>query len=389
MKKIYIIVISALIFLSCGKKPVHIESLEVLIKNKNVAKIQSQKEHILKSYDSIATILERYETALNDLNPDKKLPLVTTYKVVTTPFQHYVSLQGDVATKQNLIIFPEYAGTLQRVYVKEGQRVTKGQLLAVINDGGLSQQVAQLEVQAALAKTTFERQKRLWNQKIGSEIQFLQAKTNYQAQKNAVKQLKQRFAKTRVTAPFSGIIDDVISEQGQIVAPGQSMLFRIVNLSNMYVKADVPESYLSKIKRGSLVKVGFSSIGKEVVGKVRQVSNIINPNNRTFSIEVAVPNKDKMIKPNLIANLEILDYQKENALLIPTDIIQENAQGEKFVFIVKPTKNNEATVVKTLITTGVSYKNKVEVLNGLQPNTTIVKEGAVTLRDGLTVNTSL
>ncbi len=385
MKNISILFISFFLFISCDKTPENRQSLETLITNKDEKGIRAKKASVLKSYDSISNVLATIENALSTFSSDKNLPLVSTFIVKENNFKHYVTLQGDVATKQNIIIFPEYAGTLQRVYVTEGQRVVKGQLLAIIDDGGLRQQVAQLETQVQLAKTTFERQKRLWKEKIGSEIQFLQTKTNYQAQTSALNHLKKRLSKTRVTAPFSGIIDDVISEQGQVVAPGQSMLFRIVNLSNMYVKADVPESYLNSIKKGTTANVQFLSIGKEVFGKVRQVSNVINPNNRTFRIEIAVPNKDKKIKPNLIANLEILDYQNDNALLVPTDVIQENAKGEKFVFIVKPIKENEATVVKTIITTGISYNNLIEITNGLNTNTTIVKEGAITLRDGLTV----
>lgn len=385
MKKVYITLVSIALLISCGKKPETTVSLETLIQQKDVKGIQAKKEVVLKSYDSISAVLATIEVALNDFNPTKQLPVITVFEVKETVFNHYVDLQGDVATKQNIIIFPEYSGLLSKVYVTEGQRVEKGQLLAVIADGGLRQQLAQLEVQAAFAKTTYERQQRLWKQKIGSEINYLQAEATYKSQKNAVEQLKVQLEKTKVTAPFSGVIDDVISEQGQIVAPGQSQLFRIVNLNNMYVKASVPESYLATIKKGTFVKLQFTSLGKNIEGTVRQVSNVINPNNRTFSIEISIPNTDRMIKPNLIANLEILDYSNKKALLIPSDVIQENAQGAKFVYVVQPTKNKEVSVVKTAIKTGVSYRNKIEVIQGLTANTIIVKEGAITMRNGLTV----
>lgn len=161
--------------------------------------------------------------------------------------------------------------------------------MAKIDDGGLSQQLAQLQIQVDLAKTTFERQERLWNQKIGSEIQYLQAKSSYEAQASAVNQLQQQLEKTNVRAPFSGTIDDVITDQGSVVAPGQSALFRIVNLDNMYIETDVPERYISDISEGKEVLVEFPILGITLNAKVRQAGNFINPANRTFKAEIAVP----------------------------------------------------------------------------------------------------
>lgn len=383
MKKI-IILILAIIVVSCSKQEAT-ASVDEVIKEGNLEKIKAKRDEVLKSYDELSQKLSKLEEAIAEKDPNKKLPLVTIFTIKKEAFQHFIDIQGDVETKQNLLIYPEYSGVLQNVYVTEGQKVRKGQLLAKIDDGGLSSQLAQLRTQLQLAKTTYERQKRLWDQKIGSEIQYLQAKANYESQQNAVNQVSAQLAKTNITAPFSGSIDEVIAEQGSVVSPGSGGLMRIVNLDNMYVKAAVPENYLGTISKNASVTVEFPSLGKTVTGKVRQVSDFIDPNNRTFAVEIDVPNKDKEIKPNLVARLAINDYESKDAILIPDNIIQENAKGEKFVFIVSNKQEDQATVTRTKVTTGLSYNNTIEITSGLKPEDVIVKDGAVTLRDGVTV----
>merc|ERR1712173_573016 len=224
------------------------------------------------------------------------------------------------------------------------------------DDGGLSQQLAQLKIQADLARTTFERQKRLWDQNIGSEIQYLQAKSSYEAQQEAVNQLQQQVAKTNVKAPFSGTIDDVITEQGSVVAAGQTQLMRIVNLDDMYIETDVPESYITDVTKGKDVTVTIPVINKTVDTKIRQAGDFVNPANRTFKIEVPVPNKDKDIKPNLTAKLKINDYTNEAALLVPLSIISENGEG---------------IATKVIIKTGKTQGDVIEVLEGIKDGTEI------------------
>jgi RND family efflux transporter MFP subunit len=268
-----------------------------------------------------------------------------------------------------------------RVQVKKGQRVSKGQTIARIDDGGLSNQVAQLETQAALAKTTFERQERLWNQKIGSEIQFLQAKSQYESSENMVKQMKSQLGKTLVKAPFSGVIDDVITEQGTVVAPGMA-LFRIVNLSNMYVSAEVPESYLNTVTKGKEVSVFFPVLGETISTTVRQTGNYINPSNRSFPIEIAVPNKTGKVKPNLTARLSINDYTAKNAILIPLNVINENAEGEQYVYTAfAKAEGNKNIAKQKIITTGKSQGDRIEVLSGIKVGDQIIVEGARSVKD--------
>lgn len=380
MKKIITVLFVSLVLASCGEKDT--STVDGVIESKNLELIRAKKIDVLSSYDSIGKLLTKLDVAISELDTLKKLPLVTTFQVNDTVFKHYIDIQGNVETDQNILIYPEYQGLLTRVYVKEGQRVSKGQLLASIDDGGLSSQVAQMQTQYELAKTTFERQERLWNQKIGSEIQYLQAKSNMEGLRNSVNQMKAQLGRTNVRAPFSGEIDEVITEQGQVVAPGAQALMRIVNLNDMYVKASVPENYLGSIQKGTTVNVSFPALGEKRMGVVRNVGNFINPDNRTFEIEIDIPNKENKIKPNLIAKLEINDYTKEKAQLIPANVIQENSKGEKFVYIVGEIEGGEALVTKKQIETGLKYEGNIEVLSGLESGEIIVSAGALTLKDG-------
>ena len=380
MKKILAIILLTTIFVSCGEKKK--ETIEDIVNSKNLEKIKEKYAEIKTQEQVLSQKLKTLDSAKKVLEGTKSLQLITTFEVKEEVFNHFLEIQGSVVTKQNIVLYPEFSGTLNNVYVKEGQKVSKGQILAKIDDSGLSQQLAQVKVQENLAKTTFERQKRLWEQNIGSEIQYLQAETNYMAQKTAVKQLEAQLSKTNVVAPFSGVIDDVISEQGSVVVPGQSPILRIVNLNDMYVEAEVPENYLPNVIPGKQVEAYFSVLNKTVTTSVRQVGNYINPNNRAFKIEVGIPNNDNDVKPNLTARLKINDYTNEKAILIPQNIISENSNGDQYIYIVKDIDSlSRATAKQIFITTGKTQGDLIEVLSGLNVGDKIIKEGARSVQD--------
>ncbi|MFT4697908.1 MAG: membrane fusion protein (multidrug efflux system) [Flavobacteriaceae bacterium] len=380
MKNIYVLIVTTLLLTSCGGDK---KSVESIIEKENLVDIRTKKNEISNQIQELSNQVKQLDVAIAKLDTVKKIPLITTFTAKQSVFNHFLELQGNVQTKKNILIYPEMSGILTKVFVKEGQKVSKGQLLARIDDGGLRQQVAQMQIQADLAKTTFERQERLWNQKIGSEIEFLQAKSTYEAQLKAVSQMQSQLAKTGIRAPFSGIIDDIITEQGTVVAPGQSQLIRIVNLSDMYIETDVPESYLSYITVDKKVQVEFSVLGKTMDGKIRQTGNFINPANRTFKVEIAVPNKDRSIKPNLTAKLKVNDYTNEKALLIPQSIISENANGEQYIYVVKnKSASNEGVAERIIIETGKTQGDVIEVLKGLENGAEIIQEGARSVKDG-------
>lgn len=381
MKKILYIATVILVVSSCGNKE---QSVESIIAQGDLETLRAKKSEISERQKQIETQIRILDSAIATKAGNEKLPLVSTIAASAEKFNHFLELQGDVSTKQNVLVYPEMSGTLQRVYVKEGQRVSKGQVLASIDDGGMGSQLSQLKTQAALAKTTFERRKRLWDQKIGSEIEYLAAKTEYEAAQDAIKQSESQLGKSTIRAPFSGIIDDVIKDQGTVVSPGPgSEVFRIVNLSNMYIEVDVPEAYLGAVTEGKEALVYFPILGDSITTKIRQTGNFINPANRSFSVEIPVPNKEGKIKPNLTAKVKLNDYASDKAILLPSSIISENAEGDQYVFVAEASgSENEATVKKTIITTGKTQGGKVEILTGLTGGNQIIMEGARSVKDG-------
>ncbi|MAO10265.1 MAG: efflux transporter periplasmic adaptor subunit [Flavobacteriaceae bacterium] len=384
MKKFIYLLLITITAVSCGNKEGSVDSL---IEKGNLTEIKAKKAELSTQQKELKAKIDKLNTFIEKEERHDRALLVSTEKINDTVFKHFVEVQGDVETDQNIIIYPEFSGVLTNVYVNEGQRVSKGQRLAKIDDGGLSSQLAQQETQVALAKTTFERQQRLWNQKIGSEIQYLEAKANYEAADKAAQQIRSQLSKTIITAPFAGVIDNVIAEQGQVVNQGQTEVIRLVNLSDMYVKASLPENYLNSIEKGTEVNVRLSSIGEEYKGTVRQVGNYINPDNRTFDVEIAIPNKDNKVKPNLIATVRLNDYTNENAITIPESILQENSNGETIAFIYEPVTDSTGTAKRVIVETGLNYDNRIEIKSGLNDGEIIILEGAKSVRDGQKVTT--
>jgi len=378
MKKIIaLLTISALLF-SCSKKD-NISSIDELINSKNTKALIERKAVLQADLTKINEALEKLEVK-------KEEALVEIQTVIDTTFNHYLEIQGNVNTKENILVQPEFSGTLSALNIKAGDRVNKGQILARVDDAGISQQLASLENQYALTKTTFERQKNLWDKKIGSEIQFLQAQAQMVSAQKGVAQIKAQLAKTVIRAPFSGTIDEVFVEKGQVVAPSMQGLMRIVNLGNMYVSTTVPETYIGKLKQGTEVDVFLASLGKTYKGKVRQIGNFINPNNRSFGIEVSVPNPENLLRPNQVAKLKIIDYINKKAIVVPTNVIQEDAEGNKFVFTAVNATENTATAKKTIVKLGQTSDNVTEIVSGLSSKDKIVTEGANTISDGMKLN---
>lgn len=378
MKKIILLTVLSFVLFACENKQ-NEQSLENLIATKNI-KALNDKKTVLQAE------ITKIEEALAKLDVKKEEALVAVATLKDTVFSHYLDIQGNVDTRDNILVQPEFSGTLTSLTVKAGQRVTKGQILGKVDDAGMSQQLASLESSYALAKTTFERQKNLWDKKIGSEIQFLQAQNQMTAAQKGVAQLKAQLSKTVIRAPFSGTIDDVFVEKGQVVAPNPQGLMRIVNLNNMFVSTSVPESYIGKLKVGDQVAVFLSSLNKTYNGKVRQIGNFINPNNRSFGIEVSLPNPENLLRPNQVAKLKIVDYVSKGAIVVPTGIIQEDGTGSNYVYVVEGSNGKTGTAKKVVVTVGKSSDNVTEILSGLNAEDIIVTEGVNSISNGMKLN---
>lgn len=387
MRKInYILTLTiiSILAVACGGGSEQETSINALIEGGDIEAIRAKKNELVSQYKSLEIKITELDDAIAANTENANLPLVTVFQAKSQEFTHYVELQGDVTTKQNVLIYPETAGTLVAVHVNEGQRVSKGQLLGTIDNGGMGSQLIQMKTQLSLAKTTFERQERLWKQKIGSEIQYLQAKTNYESQKSAVDQMESQLDRFKIRAPFNGILDDIIKDQGTVVSPGPgSEVFRIVNLSNMYIEVLVPETYIASVVAGKEAKVFFPILNTTVDSKVKETGNYINPNNRSFSVKVPVPNKDGSIKPNLTAKVKINDYYQEKAILIPQSVVSENADGEQYAYVVSNIKGDRTALAKRkIIKTGKTQDGLVEVLEGITDGESIILEGARSVKDG-------
>jgi RND family efflux transporter MFP subunit len=374
MRKIILVATSLLLF-ACGGK-----STDDLIKEENITELKNRKSEIQAELAKIDAVLNKGGKT------EESEALVSVLTLKDTVFNHYLEIQGNINTKENILVQPEFSGTLTSLNVKAGQRVSKGQILGKVDDAGMSQQLASIENQYTLAKTTFERQKNLWDKKIGSEIQYLQAQTQMISAQKSVAQMKAQLAKTLILSPFSGTIDEVFVERGQVVSPNPQGLMRIVNLSNMYVTTSVPETYIGKLKAGTEVDVFLTSLGKTYKGKVRQVGNYINPNNRSFGIEVSVPNPDNLLRPNQVAKLKIIDYTVKDAIVVPTNVVQEDGEKNKFVFIVTNVIGKKGIAKKIIVKVGKSSDNVTEILSGLSANDLIVTEGVNTISEGMKLN---
>ena len=382
MKKTIISLSFSLLLMACGQETEKAVS-SITVNKGTLDELQIQKANYTLQIKELTLALDSLNQKLEKMSGGQKRVLVTALEIKSQIFNHTIEIQANIKTRQNLQLFPEFGGRLNQILVKEGQEVKKGTLLAVIDDAGLQDQLDQMKLQLQLVKTTFERTQRLWDQKIGSEMMYLEAKTRFKSQQKQVAQMRNQLSKTRIYAPFSGVIDEIIARKGSALTPGMTPIMRIVNLDNMYVESDVPENYLANITKGSLAKVSIPVLNETQNTVVRQTGNFIQPNNRTFRVEAPIKNPTGMIKPNLNARLSIVDYSNPEALMIPFRVIRENAKGDSFVFILTGQEQvNEYITEQRFVTLGMSKNELVEITKGLNTEDLIVDEGVSLLVTG-------
>ena len=382
MKKTIIFLNFLLLLLACGQETE--KTVSSITANKDTLdELQIQKTIYTRQINELSLALDSLNQKLEKMSGSQKRVLVTAIEIKPQIFNHTIEIQANIKTRQNLQLFPEFGGRLNQILVEEGQEVKRGTLLAVIDDAGLQDQLDQMKLQLYLAKTTFERTQRLWDQKIGSEMMYLEAKTRFKSQQKQVAQMRDQLSKTKIYAPFSGVIDEIIARKGSALAPGMTPVMRIVNLDNMYVESDVPENYLANITKGSLAKVSIPVLNETQNTVVRQTGNFIQPDNRTFRVEAPIKNPTGMIKPNLNARLSIVDYSNPEALMIPIRVIRENSKGDSFVFILTGQEENNGYITEQrFVTLGMSKDELVEITKGVNTEDLIVDEGVSLLVTG-------
>ncbi len=348
----------------------------------DLGKLMAERDQLKASKDSIGLLLAELETQISALDTTKKLSLVTLKESEQKRFEHFFKVYGTVQTDNMAMINAETQGKIESIWIEEGTKVSKGQKLAQINADVIRRSIAELENRLELAQTVFERQERLWNQNIGSEIQYLQAKNDRDAIKKSLQTAQEQLAITTITAPFNGVIDEVFPKEGEYTAPG-APFFRLVNLEKVYIKADISENYLGKIKEGDSVIVEVPNVKDATFQtSISRIGDFINPDNRTFKIKLELKNTSNILKPNMLAEISIRDYQNDSAVVIPENLILQGAQNEYFVYTLNTTSENTGVAQKAQLEIGKSYNNEVEILKGLPANTMVIDKGARSIQNG-------
>ncbi len=365
-----ILALFSLLTIACGKEE---EDRIGLLKS-----LKKQK----KELDAQIKILETDLKAEGLLQTEVNEISVTAIKMTPSTFLHEVEIRGGVESRKDVVLSAESMGRIVAINVKEGQSVTKGQLLVRLEADILRSNIAELETQLELATTIFERQSRLWKQDIGTEVQYLEAKNNKESLDNRLSAMKAQLRQSNVYAPFSGVIDNIPARVGQMAQPGMQLI-RIVNQSEMYITTDVSESFLGKFSEGQKANIHFPTQDKTVETKVTSVGSVIKNDNRTFEVELKMPKVDFSVKPNQVVVVQLVDYKNEKAYVVPTKIIQKDSKGSYLYELVDEKGDKKAK--KIYVTPGLSFQLETEVVAGLNSDQLIAKEGYRDLSEGVTV----
>jgi len=347
--------------------------------------LQTKQKILKKQIDSLKRELVKVERQLRD-TVTEEIPSIGADTVAYRPFSYYIDLQGVVKSDGNVMVVPVFQGEVEKIYKKPGDKVRKGELIMKLDDKVLRNQIDEVRTQYKLAKTAYERQKRLWEQKIGSEMAYLQAKTNYESLGKKLRTLNEQLKKARVTSPIDGTVDELLIKEGETTMPGRPVA-RIVNLDDVYVEADVSEKYLKDITAGKPAVVEFPEAGITQDAKVDYTGNFIHPNNRTYKIRVDVENENNLLKPNLTAKIKVLAQQIDSATVIPVSLVQEDAQGNPFVYVLDSLTTDENgrviyVVKKRPVQRGLVYNKQVWISEGLKPGDKLALTGAFGLTEG-------
>jgi len=336
--------------------------------------------------DQKAKLEEQIATLEQDLLAkgviEKKLRTVAIAELKTAPFFHFIDLQGKVDADESVAATSKMPGALKAVYVHNGDVVRKGQLLAQLEDAVILSNLEELKGQLEVATDLYERQKSLWEQNIGSEVQYIQAKNNKESLERSIHTLQETWQNTKILAPTSGTVDNVMLNQGEAISPGIPLAM-IINLNKLKIKGEVTEAYATKVKKGDVVEVYFPDSGTEIKTKISYVSQSINPISRTFTVESALGKGN--YSANQIAVMKIVDYQNPKAIVIPINLIQSSEDGDFVLVAEKTGEGQQALIKRVVIRQGQNYNGYVEILDGLKEGDWVVSTGFQDVNNGETV----
>jgi membrane fusion protein (multidrug efflux system) len=370
MKYFILSLIAATLMASCGSNGTGNAQLDALI---------AKRDSLKNMQSNLAKELATIEEQIALLDTGIKAPAVAVMPVIRQDFKSYFQVQGYVTTDNQAKIYPNPMGQgiIRKIYVREGERVSAGQKLAQIDDAVTRQMLGQIEVNLSVETENYNRLKKLWDQKIGSEMQVLQARRAKENFEEQLKQLREQIAQFVITAPISGTVDKIYSKEGEAAAIGSPVpVMSIINPGSNYMLADISESYIGIVQQGQQAEVIIPNLDT-ISTKISLIGNTIKPANRTFEVRMDLPAGNSNLKPNLVGSVRIADYVADSTVVLPSSLIMKDAEERSFVFI-----NDNMKAKKVIVSTGRSYEGQTEILDGLVGGESIISKGARKLVDG-------
>ncbi|MFO7657550.1 MAG: efflux RND transporter periplasmic adaptor subunit [Bacteroidales bacterium] len=354
------ILIAAALLTGCGMSKDDMLKKQIESKKAKIVKLESSIKILEKQLSDSAVKVNTIAVEIKEMNPEV--------------FNHYITVFGNVEANQYAKISPEMNGQITRIHVDEGQRVAKGQLLVSLNTDVTESSINEVKTNLELAKTTYEKQKSLWDQGIGSEIQYLQAKAQKESAESRLNMLEAQIRMAQVRAPFEGLVDRIYPKVGDIAGP-MSPVIEFVNLQKLTIKADVSEAYVEYVHPGEQVELTFSSLSDKMVSAViSRASKVINPTNRTFRIEVNINNPNEMIRPNMVSAIKINDFTSKDAFVVPSIVIKRDISGD-YLYVASPNEKGDLVASKKYIKRGRAYEGTTRIIEGLAEGDKVITAG--------------
>ena len=369
------------------KKLLYLPILLVFVACNQKSPLENKKEELSgykTEFDALKTkidALEKEIAVLDTSSSNKKTKLVAVSPVTAGAFQHFLDIQGIVDSDENITVQPGMPGLVTKVFVQEGDVVKTGQVLAETDNKATRESISQLETNLDFAKISFEKQKRLWDQKIGTEIQFLQSKNQYESLQKSINSVNAQLELSRIKSPINGVVDEVNIKIGEFATPTITGSFRVVNTNKIKVTAKVADSYISKIKLGDPVNVRLNDLNQTLQGKVSFIGKSVNAMSRTFQVDIRLNSGAADLRPNMLANVSINDENLADVVSISSNYIQKEPSGGTFVMVAEKS-GKELLARKKLVTTGISYNAKIVIVEGLTTSDELITKGFQDVVDG-------